>query len=396
MASKKDGLKVIRCTYSELKELSETLEKPRGKNKKSSKTTSAKKNTETCSDDTKMKIKRGATSSEERELQRQQKTLPDEKRKGKDLMTKGVSGMVEKKASASKIKEGNRAKDKNGLITSNKTVRFQVEDTSTKDSNCDTEGDKHEYDRGLISRNRLLYDPTGSNDFPRSRDAKTLLNAEVSSNNDLCEKMERLNGSRSSARTKDSPGTAKRQTSPTKLNKKQAEILLTDMDYLEADLGNLLSRRINTKEQLSHICKLSSQILEKCKTCLLTDLFVFTMKEVYHTLWRSGVYQVIERLRALQKLTLTQDDEEWTSEVSCVLKEFLDSTSTFISSLITSLEEKHELLLKSYLDAPRKYENCSRSVSQLLCHYEKTTNFISELRPAYGLGQHAANMILLW
>jgi hypothetical protein len=377
MASKEEDLKVIRCTYSELKQLAETLEKPRSRNNKSLRTTpsnSAKKTEAAPRDKAETKVKSSTSSSKERSVSRQQKTLRTQSWKEKDLPDVEASGISKKKAVATKgtKKEQNHAtNNKNGLIftkrdtsgqtTSHKTVRFDVQ--NTKESS-EIEEDINEYDRGLISPKKLLYDPTVGNDTPGSNKSITFVKDELCSNDELSGKMERLNTNDGAplARTKYNlqDTLSHTQTSPKKANKKLAESLLADVSYLEADLDNLLSRRINSKEQLGVVTKLSSKIEEKCKAIMLTDLYVFMTKEVYHILWRSGIYQVIERLRALQKSS--QDDENWTSEVSSVLQEFLDSTSTFITSLITSLEDKHTFLLKSYLDAPNQFDNCSRAV----------------------------------
>jgi hypothetical protein len=378
MASKEDDLKVIRCTYSELKELAETLEKPRSRNNRGSRTTpsnSAKKTKETSRDETKNKVKGGTNSSKERVVSRQQKTLPDRPRKEKDLPAEKASGSSKKEGAAKKVipKEQNRTtNNKNGLIntktipgqtTVSKTVRFDVQ--NTKESS-ESEGDINEYDRGLISPNRLLYDPAVSKQTPRSNNGKTLVQNELCSNDDFCRNMERLSTNDSTplatikSNLQDSPAIPHTQTNSKKVNKQMTETLLADIGYLEADLDNLLSRRINSKEQLGHVTKLSCQVEEKCKAIMLTDLYVFTTREVYHILWRNGIYQVIEKLRMLQKSS--QDDENWTSEVSCVLQEFLDSTSTFITSLITSLEDKHKFFLKSFLDAPNQFDDCSRAV----------------------------------
>ena len=370
MASKGNDLKIIRCTYSELKQLAETLEKPRGGNQRGRKDTSSKSEKKTgkpSRDEVKVKVNDNTSLNKERGLQRQQKTIADDKRKKKDISAEEIPENSKKKAS--KRISSNR----NGLLhtkadspsqtTSRKTVRFEVQNT-TKSS--DVEADINEYDRGVISPNRLLYDPAVSNDPPRSENSRTLVKNETCSNDELCGKIENLSTSDSPSSVgatniqKDTLPTAQTPAQSKKINRKLAEAIVPEISHLEADLGNLLSRRINSKEQLDRATKLSTQIQEKCKAIMLTDLYVFTSREVYHNLWRTSIYQVIEKLRALQRSS--RDDEEWTSEVSCVLKEFLDSCSSFITSLMKSLEEKHEFLLKIYLEAPNQYENCSRAV----------------------------------
>ena len=375
MASKEDDLKVIRCTYSELKQLAETLEKPRkrsNKNLKAIPSNSAKKTTEAARGEAQTKVKNNTTSRKERAVSRQQKTLPDQLQKEKDLPAEKASGRSKRKTTAKKTtsKEQNCTdSNKNGLIYTkrgtpersvHKTVRFDVQDTK---ESFESKKDINEYDRGLISPNRLLFDPTTSKDRPGSNNNIPSVKNEPSSNNEFCETMERLQVNdgtplvRSKNNSQDTPQTP---TSPKKLNKKLAESLLADVSYLEADLDNLLSRRINSKEQLDHVTKLSCDIEEKCKAIMMTDLYVFTTKEVHHILWRSGIYKVIERLRTLQKSS--HDDANWTSDLSSVLQEFLSSTSLFITSLITSLEDKHEFLLKGFLESPNQYDNCNRAV----------------------------------
>jgi hypothetical protein len=369
MASKEDELKVVRCTYSELKQLARTLEKPRGKTSKSLGTAlsnSAKRTKEAARDEAKSKLKDRSSSRKEREVKRQLNTLADQPRKENDLPAEKASVSSKKKAVAKKAtpKGHNRTtSNNNGLIytkrdnsehtTGHKTVRFDVQ--NTKESS-EFEGDSNEYDRGLISPNRLLYDPTTSKDSPRSD----------SSSDKLCETMERLHVNEASLisgtkySSQDGRTIPQTPTSPKKANKKLAESLLADVSYLEADLDNLLSRRINSKEQLDLVTKLSCEIEAKCEEIMMTDLYVFTTKEVYHILWRSGIYKVIERLRALQKSS--HDEANWTNDLSCVLLEFLSSTSSCITTLITSLEDKHEFSLKRFLEAPNQYDNCSRAV----------------------------------
>ena len=372
MASNGNVVKVIRCSYSDLKALAETLEKPRGgdqKGRKGSPSKSEKKTAKPPHDEAKDKVKDSTSLNKERAIQRQQKTTADDKRKKKDISSDEIPDNSKKKA-GKRISRNNNCvlnangdSDSAGQRSSRKTVRFEVQNTK---NSSETEENTSEYDRGLISTNRLLYDPTVSNDPSHSNSSRTSIKNEAYSNNELCDKIERLSTSScpSSARTKgyenDTLTTIQEQAQSKKVNRKLAESIVAEVSHLEADLGNLLSRRINSKEQLDHATKLSSKIRERCKAIMLTDLYVFASREVYHNLWRTSVYQVIEKLRALHKSS--QDDEDWTSDVSCILKEFLGSCSDFVTSLIKSLEEKHEFLLKSYLDAPNQYENCSRAV----------------------------------
>lgn len=366
MASKDEDLKVIRCTYFELKQVADSLEKPRGKSRKGSKTTPVspvKKTAERLRDVGKTNVKKTACPDKERESSRQSKPLPDQTRKGKDTVPEKLSGSPKKKPLAKKaaMKDQDRGINKNGLITtvgnsarvtSAKSVRFDVQNAKESSGVKD---DVSEYDRGLISPNRLLYDPSNRKDRKGTVDDKT-------SGDDLVNMMDKLQTDESPTQRKSSlksnlaisPG----QANPKKVYKRIAETLLTDACYLEADLDNLISRRINSKEQLAHLTKLSLQIQEKCKKIMETDLYVFTTKEVYLLLWRSGIYQVIERLRALQK----SEDDNWSSDVSSMLQKFLDSTNVFVHGLITSLENKNEFSLKHFLDAPNQFDNSSRSV----------------------------------
>ena len=380
MASGESDLKVIRCTYFELKQLAGELEKPQVKQKRRERNTlsnSVKKPAESSRSETEIKKNDGASSSEERKVSRQQKTLPDQTQTEKDMHVKKASRSSKTKAVAAKA--GSREPTRNGLlmkrdrpaqITPRKTVRFEADDTK---GSSDSDVERSEYDRGFVSPNRLLYDPASDKDIQLSGNARSVVSQQdQGSNDELCDRIGQLkiNNSKRSTRTKntgdlkDSPASPHTQTDHRKSNKKLAETLLADINYLESDLDNLLSRRINSKEQLTRVMKLSHNVQEKCKSVLLADLYMFTTREVYHTLWRSGIYQAIEKLRELQRSSQTdgENDENWTSEITSVLQEFLDSTSSFINGLITNLEEKSDYSLKSYLDAPNQFENCSRSV----------------------------------
>lgn len=356
MALEREKLKVVRCSHFELKKLAEKYEKP----KKVIKDSKSMYEFEKCNTLSEITTENKSQVVKTQKSSRQQNNISFTKTKGKVSVVSEVNADVnaDGNAEGGLFSADEKITRKNGLIETNKT-RLDVSrerepfvnNEPCKNSKISRamKEDDYAYDRGSISPHRLLYDP--SNDKGES-----VLNR-------LNMKMLRLKTDDAGNEPYDDIHSVKQyQKSSKKFNKQVVEGHLFELRSLITDLDNLLSRQTlaSNKDTIQQIFKLSSKVREKCKEIMLTDLNVFITKEVYLNLWRSGIYQVIEKLRFFQRSS--QEVQDCALDVWHILKEFLQEINTFIQSLVTSLEELHSFSLRHFLDLPYHFENSSRGV----------------------------------
>ena len=391
MASEED-VRIVRCSRLELEKLATELEKPRRKTReKASKSPS--KSVGRNREDFKGRGDKKRSDSD-RYQNKATSANCDGNKSGKKLSksSKGVllvdAGLLKHDGVVGSEERGGKTVTKNARlsVSPNKNIPKTKREPQNLAANSDSASD-NDYDRGESNQSgtrRSLYDPLTNNSTSKSASykRKTSYNAsdKATKQNITCmigklhvESSERelvnaveSNGTCSSSNEKKE--CADRQQNLRKIQRKEANSLFSDLGYLEGNLDNLLSRRLSSEKQLSHVLQLSDEIQEKCKTIMLTDLHFFTTKEICHMLWKSCFYQVVERLRGLQKDN--QDDDsnavDLVANITSILQEYLNSASAFICGMVSSLEKEHDFLLKSFLEKPVAYDGCNRMVS--LCN----------------------------
>lgn len=392
MASE-DELRVVRCSHSELEELAEYLEMPREKTPMKGPKSQSKSTRKYHKDS-------DGEGSDKRSdvLQHRKQNKPatpgydsNQSIRKCTKSTNSKNSVKEEVANERNVVVNNGQKAK---LMSRKQVRVSDSHNKTKSkrqtvqTNSDNVSDS-DYDRGenhYSISSRSLYDPqTNSN---TATDTKRLEASRKRGNfspntsrtfaiHNLTDTMDKLHVADNFGEPVDSLDSSKNglhvsedrqfedgKQNLKKMQRRKAEELFADVGYLEGNINNLLSRRLSTEEQLHYILKLSSKIQEKCRSIMLTDLYFFTSKEVYHMLWRSGFYQIIERLRGLQK-----DHQEYDSlnidlarNTPHILQGYFESGSIFFHGLVSTLEKEHGFVLKTFLEKPGTQDCCSRPV----------------------------------
>lgn len=389
MASE-EVVRTVRCSRLELEKLALELEKPRGKTREKVPRSSSKSDGKNRKD-----FKVGGEkkkSNSDRYQNKATSTNCDDNKSGKKLSrsSKGVLCVDTELLNHDSVVGNEESEGK--AVTKNARLSINIQNNNKSKTKRDSQnlaansdsasGD--DYDRGESNHpgaQRSLYDPLTNNSTSKSTShkRKTSYNASdkppkqnitdmmgklhvESSEGDLVNNVESNGSCLSSNEKKECED---QQQNLRKMQRKEANTLFSDLGYLEGDLDNLLSRRLSSEKQLYHVLQLSNEIQEKCKSIMLTDLHFFTTKEVYHMLWKSGFYHVVERLRGLQKDNQDHNTDavDLVAKITSILQEYLNSASTFIRDMVTSLEKEHDFLLKSFLEKPAAYDGCNRLVS---------------------------------
>ena len=149
------------------------------------------------------------------------------------------------------------------------------------------------------------------------------------------------------------------------LNRQRAQQLAKQAHHVESSLSNILSKGITDQSSLNRIFTLSKEIQDLYQGVIMLDLSYTQQNDIDQRLWKNAFYQVIETFRKYGKLFLGYSNQKDTispERINAELGDFLVSSSSFYSNLLSGLQKTYHFDIQDIVNQPRKADFLARSV----------------------------------
>jgi len=149
------------------------------------------------------------------------------------------------------------------------------------------------------------------------------------------------------------------------LNRQRAQQLAKKAHHAEISLSNILSKGFTDQSSLKRVFTLSKEIQDLYQGVIMLDLSFTQQNDIDQRLWKNAFYQVIEFFRKYRKLFLGYSDEKDTMStegINAELDDFLGTSSSFYSDLLSGLQKTYQFDIQDIVNQPRKADFLTRNV----------------------------------